>query len=220
MKSKDNIPGLGESRIRRLPEFDAVQFTLGRMADFICEGHTDPLVIDTAHLIATFSAEAASKNGVVLSEDNRDLVQLQGLYAWCHDRFVYVQDPIGSECIRTAANNLRRLRTPKEVLDIFWNPIQAAFAQSKLNDLGPLQCPSPKMSGDSDDATILVLTLAAAIGLSPLKMRLGGTGGSLHYVWASIGCQRRFVDCDILHPKFGEHHPFENYDEYELPLMA
>lgn len=213
------VPGPGESRTSRLPDGPAgIQYELARMIRFIQEGRKDPLVIEVARKVAEMSTEAARQTGRTVTDDNRDLIHLEGLHAWCRENFLYMRDPAGIELIQTAPRQLRRLNFPPELASGFWAPIQKLAAAKARVDMKKLHLPDAKMVGDSDEAVIVSLALAAAIGIQPLKMRLGGRNKVIHYVWGAAAVDDKWRDFDILMDKFDGPPPVELLDEMEVPL--
>ncbi len=216
-------PAPGTARTTALPSgHEAIEYELARMALFIKEGRTDPLVVETAREVAQLSAQVSRQLGREVTDENRDLVHLEGLHAWCRERFEYVRDPAGVELIQTPQRMLRGLQVAPEVLESYWKPIRKAMEttlSTKHRDaVVAAMVPSPKMVGDADEAVIITLALAAAIGIQPLRMRLGGNGDVLNYAWASAWAMGAWHDVDILHPEFDKHHEFDTYQGRDVPL--
>lgn len=220
MVKDDKVPGPGEFKRHRFPDgFDGIRYELQRMVKFIQEGRKDPLVIETARKVAELAADASRQIGRDVTVEKRPLIQLEALHAWCRDNFVYMADPVAVELIQTAPRQLRRLEFPEELTSGFWTPIQKLAAAKARVDVGTLTMPKPKMVGDSDEAVIISLALAAALGIEPLKMRLGGQNKAIHYVWGAAYADGKWRDFDILHEKFDEQAPIELLDEMEVPLL-
>lgn len=219
MNQDAKVPGPGEARTTMLPGgFDGIKHELARMVKFIQEGRKDPLVIEVARKVAEMSQEAARQTGRKVTDDNRDLIHLEGLHAWCQDNFVYVRDPAGIELIQTAPRQLRRLNFPPELASAFWAPIQKLAAAKARVDMKAMKLPDTKMVGDSDEAVIISLALAAALGIQPLRMRLGGVNNIIHYVWGAAHLNGKWHDFDILLPKFYMSASVDLIDEMEVPL--
>lgn len=72
------------------------------------------------------------------------------------------------------------------------------------------------LSGDADEAAVLVLSLAAAIGIEPLAFRVGLIRDAARHVWGRAHVDGRWIDIDILHEKFGRHEPFDSYSYEEI----
>jgi hypothetical protein len=188
------------------------------MAKYIDEGRKEPIVITTARKIAEISAGTARSLGRDVTDETRQLIQLEGIHAWTRERWEYVKDPAGIELIKTPSRMLRELDIPEALSTAMWEPIREAMAARLKKDPAALSLPIPKVTGDSDEAVVLVLALAAALDIGPLKMRLGGTEGVIHYVWGAAYAAGEWRDCDILHPEFGKHHPFDIIEEMEIPI--
>ena len=203
---------------------EGIQYQLERMVKFIQAGRKDPVVIETARDIAHLSVQVSGQLGREVTDDNRDLVHLEGIHAWCRERFAYVQDPVGIELIQTPQKMLRGLQVTPEALESYWKPIRKAMEVTLASKYGAAVAaatvPAPKMVGDSDEAVVIVLALAAAIGIEPLRMRLGGKEDVFHYVWGSAVVMGAWHDVDILHPEFDKHHEFKIYREMEVPLIG
>ena len=191
---------------------------LERMAVNIQEGARDVLVIGIARKIAHLSLEAANKVG--LEEDER-LIQLRGIHAWCHGGFVYIRDPMDAELIQTPMRQLRNTQDVPALMQM-WTPILKAMAKKSGKDPSPAFSPSGvAMGGDSDDAVVLSLALAGAIGLAPMKMRLGEQNGRVSYVWGSVLVDEHWHDIDILHDEFDAHPAEITYcSDYEIQSMV
>lgn len=219
MAQEDSVPGPGEIRRSSLPDSaDGIRYECARMIRFIQEGRKDPLVIETARKVAELGAGTARQLGREVTNENRSLIQLEALHAWCRDQFEYIADPVAVELIQTPARQLRRLEFPEEMASGIWAPIRKAMAAREGRSAESLTLPRPKMCGDSDEAVIISLALAASLGIEPLKMRLGGSRGSIHYVWGAAWAAGAWQDFDILHEKFGDHAAIEPMGEIEVPF--
>lgn len=193
----------GETRLTKLPDsLDGIRFTVGRMVQMIKESRKDPLVITTARKIAGISLPGRKIQG----DRTREWWILKGIHAWCRDRFQYVDDPVGVELIQTPNRMLRELDIPSQLHMAMWKPIGKAMGG---------KMPRPMMTGDSDESTTLVLALAAAVGISPLKVCLGGTQGTLHYAWGAARINGKWRNIDILSPKFDTHPSFDTLEDVE-----
>ncbi len=212
-------PGPGEVRETRLPSsWDGIKYELGRMIKLIQDGRKDPLVFEVARKGAEMSTAAAQQTGVKVTDDTRDLIHLEGLHAWCRDNFLYMRDPVGIELIQTAPRQLRRLHFPPELASGFWAPIQKLAAAKARVDMKAMHLPDAKMVGDSDESVIISLALAAALGIQPLKMRLGGHGKEIQYVWGAAHVDGKWHDFDILLPKFNTAASLDLIEEMGVPL--
>lgn len=196
----------GETRSTKLPDsFDGIRYTLGRMVKMIQESRKDPLVIGTARKIAALSLPGRK----IRKDHPREWWILKGIYGWCKDNFVYVDDPVGIELIQTPNRMLRELEIPPQLQTLMWKPI-AKVMGGKM--------PRPKMTGDSDESATIALALAAAAGIGPLKLCLGGQAGTFYYVWGAAKINGKWLNIDILSEKFDTHPPFENLEDLEVPI--
>lgn len=196
----------GETRVTKFPDsFDGIKYTLGRMVQMIQESRKDPLVISTARKIAALSIPGRKIRG----DQTREWWILKGIYGWCKDNFVYVDDPVGIELIQTPNRMLRELQIPPQLQTLMWKPIAKGMGG---------KMPRPKMTGDSDEAATIALALAAALGIGPLKLCLGGTDGTFHYVWGAAKINGKWRNIDILSDKFDKHPPFGDIDDLDVPI--
>lgn len=212
-------PAPGQERRTQIPDsMDGIQFEIARIAKFIVEGKRDPLVIATAHKIAELSAGAARQAGGKLAKEPREVSWLRGIHAWGRDHFLHVPNPSSTEILKTPARMLRELEIPEEFARAFWEPIRDAIAKAAGRDPATLELPKPRITGSSGVAVCLGLSLAAALGLGPLRMRLGGHGEALHHVWGQVQAGDRFHDLDLMLPKFGDAERFDTYALVDVPL--
>lgn len=200
----EGVPGPGVTTTTALPDsFDGIRFTIGRMIKFIQEGRKDPLVIATARKIAALTNTGHRQKG-----EKQHLRQLHAIHAWCVANFFYVNDPVNVELIQTPNRMLRELEIPALLHKAMWGPL-------RKQDWSP-RMPAPKMTGDADEATIISLALAAAIGIEPLQISLGGTDGTLHTCWGRANIGGKWVNIDVLHPKFGGHQKCEELEHMDV----
>lgn len=185
-------PGPGETNNFALGNSFDLRFPIGRIIKMIQESKKDPLVISTARKIAML----ATTGRKIRTEAERRRYILRGIHAWCRSNFAYVDDPANIEVIQTPNKMLRDLQIPPQLHMAMWKPIAKALGGNM---------PKPMIAGDSDEATTLVLSLAAAVGFDGLLLRFGGTDNVIHYVWGGIKTDK-FYDIDALHPKFNEHY--------------
>lgn len=187
----------GETRTTTLPPgVDGIRYTIDRMVTMIQDARKDPLVIATARKIAAVSGD-------------QELYWLRGIHAWCRANFTYVNDPVGIELIQTPNRMLRELLIPAQLHKAVWDDVAPAVGGSM---------PEPKMTGDADEATVISLALAAAVGISPLRIRLGGSDGALYTCWGSAHVDGKWVDVDVLHEVFGKHQDVPHVEAVDVPL--
>lgn len=203
-----SIPMPGETRLSKLPDsLDGIRFTVGRLMEMIRESRKDPLVIATARKI---SALATSDRKI--KEGERDVWILKAIHAWCKAHFEYVKDSVNVEVVQTPNRMLRELEIPPQLHLLMWKPI--------AKELGG-RLPKPKMTGDSDESTILVLSLAAAVGIEPLRIRLGGIEGTIFYAWGAANTAGKWWNLDILTPGFNKYPKnLQIIEEVDVPLYS
>lgn len=196
----------GEVNRLQVPEsLEGIRFTAARMAKMIQAGKTDPLVIATARKISAITTSSRKAR-----EGERDLLVLKGIHAWCKTNFECVKDPVNVELIQTPNRMLRELEIPSQLHMMMWKPI-AKVLGGKL--------PRPKMTGDSDESTILGLALAAAVGIEPLRIRLGGIEGTICYGWGAAKIVGKWWNLDILTPGFNKYpKEMQILEEIDVPL--
>lgn len=191
----------------KLPVSDggALDFTVGRMSKMIQDAKSDPLVIATARKISAITTSSRKAR-----EGERDLLVLKGIHAWCKSNFEHVKDPVNIELIQPPNRMLRELEIPPQLHMLMWKPI-AKVLGGKL--------PRPKMTGDSDESTTLALALAAAVGIAPLRIRLGGIDGTICYGWGAAQTAGKWWNLDILTPGFNKYPKgFQIIEEVDVPL--
>jgi hypothetical protein len=213
-----SVPGPGEAKVVPIPDsFDGIRCEVGRLIAYIYEAKKDPLVLATAQKIAELSMGTARQVGRKLAKESLDVIQLRGIDAWCRARYQYVANPVGIEIIKTPARVLRELDIPEEIALAMWEPIRNSFCKVTGQNPKKLTLPTPKFTGTSAVATCLVLSLAAAIGISPIRMRFGGIDDSVHHVWANVYAGGRFYDVDIAESEFDKTGTFQTYQLLDVP---
>lgn len=216
-----DAPILAPNEIVRttLPDsFDGIRYEIGRVVKYIQEGRKDPAVIALAQKIAELAAGTARQLKRKVNSDTRDLIWLEGIHAWCHANFEHVSNPVHIELLKTPARMIRELDIPEAFSRALWEPIRDQMAASAGKDPAKLKLPTPKITGNSAMAGCLVLTLAAAVGITPLRLRFGGDDGTLYYIWGSAHAGGQWHDVDILLPKFGKALKFNCYENVDIPL--
>lgn len=215
--NKAPVPPPGETVNTPMPDsFDGIRFEIGRIIKYIQDGRKDPTVISTAHKIAELASSTARQMGREVNGDTRDLIWLEGIHAWCHASFEHVSNPANIDLIKTPVRMLRELEIPEVIQKSMWEPIRDGMAKAAGKDPATLVLPKPKTTGSSAAATCLLLALAAAVDITPIKMKFGGTDGTLYYLWGRIHASDKWHDVDIILPKFGDHRQFEDYEEIEI----
>lgn len=213
------IPAPNETVRTPLPDsFDGIRYEIGRIVKYIQEGHKDPAVIATAQKIAELASGTARQLKRKVNSDTRDLIWLEGIHAWCHANFEHVSNPAGAELLKTPQRMIRELEIPELLSRAVWEPIRDQMAAAAGKNPAKLKLPSTKITGNSAMAACLVLTLASAVGITPLRLRFGGHDGTLYYAFASAYASDRWHDVDILLPKFGKKLKFQHYEDLDIPI--
>lgn len=198
-------PKPGETRHTPVPDtFDGIRYAVGRMIRMIQDARKDPLVISLARKIAAVASDPPGP-----APCGQELYWLRGIHAWCRANFQFVNDPVGIELIQTPNRMLRELQIPSELHAAVWAPIGKAIG-GKL--------PEPKMTGDADEATIISMALAAAVGIEPLRIQFGGADGTAYTCWGQAYVDGKWVDCDILHETFGKHQEVQKFEHLDIPI--
>lgn len=214
MTSNQPLPKPNEIKHTPLPDsMDGIRFEIGSLSKYITEGCKDPMVIAMAQKIAELSLGTARQMKRKITDDSRNLIILEGLHAWCRANFEHVSNPANAEVIKTPARMLRELEIPEEFARAVWEPIRDSFFKK-----AKLTLPKPRITGSSAVSVCLLLTLSAAVGITPMRMRFGGHQGTLYYVWGQVYAADKWHDIDILLPKFGKHEKFEMYELVEIPI--
>jgi hypothetical protein len=115
---------------------------------------------------------------------------------------------------------VRMTRVGKDILKHFIEPFYRAFERTDGSFDRRSYEPPPIFAGDCDEASVAVCSMAAALNISPVAFRFGGTDGTLHHVWARVFADGQWYDSDVTEPDFklGDVSSFEHYEEYEIPL--
>ncbi len=218
-------PKANEVRRTALPDdFSGIRYEVGRMAKFVSDARGDAVVIDCARLAVAhwgrMVEEMSARAGNPVSAHNSKAIALEGIDIWCRGVFCYQNDGANVEVIQTSKRMVKMTRTPKDILRNFIEPFYRAFERDDPSFQRRSYNPPPIVVGDCDEAATLVCALAAAIDITPVTFRFGGSGGTLHHVWARIHADDEWYDSDITEPDFqlGDASPFDHYESYEIPL--
>jgi hypothetical protein len=102
----------------------------------------------------------------------------------------------------------------KEIIAPFYEEFERAEFRSEYE-------PPAIYIGDCDEGSTCMLGLCACVPIPEigLRYRFGGNEGTLHHVWAYVGADGKFYDCDHTEPgyKMGDYSRFEAYEEAEVP---
>lgn len=218
-------PGDGEVILTPLPDtFEGIRFEIGRMAKYVEEGRRDPIVVDAARLMAAhwgkIVQELSAQDGNPVDVHNNKVIQLEAIDVWCRSVACYLNDPTGVELIQTPRRMVKQTRMPREVLSPFLEPFYRALEASNPSFVRASREIPSIATLDCDEGAILVCSLAAALDIGPVAFRFGGSGGTLHHVWAYVQADGQWWNSDITDPTFklGDFSEFEAYEEYEIPL--
>lgn len=218
-KVANAVPAPGKIVRTPIPDsLDGIRFELGRLVKYVQDGHKDPRIITLAQKIAELSSGTARQLGRAVNGKTQKLIWLRGIHAWCHGHFEHLPNPANVEVLKSPARMLRELDIPEAFAQAVWEPIRDKMARDAKKDPSKLSLPKPKITGSSAVAVCLVLTLAAAVGIVPVRIRLGGHDGTLHYAWGQVEVGGKWYDVDITLPTFGKHEQFDTYEFLEIPL--
>jgi hypothetical protein len=208
-------------RIGITDDMAGIQFEVGRMIDYVRYYSRDPLVVKTVELL--------SHN--CKAKDHRCLAQT--IFEWTKANFLFLNDPIDAEKIKSAHRQISELSTPKEVLGWILKPIigkhipgsvidaplnpvvvKSPFKKTSTDELAWV--PDPKIVGDCDEGSSLLATLLASAALMP-RFRFGGIWSTengkkicaWHHVWVQVKLDEGWVDLDVTEEqsKFGWYFP-------------
>ena len=219
-------PRVGEVVSTPIPDtFQGIRFEVGRMVEHVRNARRDAMVLDVARYIAERTAVAANAMGVdinSMTESEKKLLFLEGIVYWCQESFFFVSDPTGIEVMETPARQLRRYRTPAEILEIFWGPILKRMGKARGIDTSSIEMPEGRAVGDCEEGVCLSLGLATALDIAPVRFEFGGAKGTgtLHHVWSGVYVGDELHQFDVTQPQLGlgEVLPFEHYDFLEFEV--
>lgn len=189
------LPKVGQTIVTKLPYFEEKpnEYLLGRMARYIREGSCHSLV----------RGQAMGLRNV--DEKNPGLQTLKLIHAWGINRFTYMDDPVNQQVIETPMRMIRRIHAMEEAAEKAMSPF-------RKGDSRPAIAVPGKIGGTSACATILLLSVARAAGFKDLRIRLGGSDGTLHYAWGQVKVKSQWHEVDILNAEFGKLLPFQHYE--------
>lgn len=176
---KDKPPKVGEQfRTRIADSWDGIRFEIGRMCEMVQYGRGDRTVIEQAGMnLSTIEDDEARRNFTEMA---------RAQFHWVRGVFQYVPDSYQMEKLGTANYQIRQTRIPKEFIMAATAPIYASrnnrdLAEVSFSDLPEMPV---KVSGDCDDASVLLASLVAACGIRT-RFMLGrvGDGEGYHHVW-------------------------------------
>lgn len=222
-------PRDGEIIRTALPDtFDGIRFEIGRMIRYVQDAAKDPIVLShTAEICSSFANEAEAKlqmNGGTLAGTDPRHVAIQAIDNWCREHFVYVNDPPNIEVLQTPRRMIKATKVPPDVLRSIIEPFYEAMYQvAPQADVDAYEPPGLCV-GDCDEAGDLYLSQCATIPcpepMDSLGFRFGGHDGTLHHVWAYVGCGDKMFDGDLTEPgyKLGDFSKFSHYEEVKVSL--
>lgn len=206
MDSTQSMPKPGEVRHTKLPDmFDGIRFEIGRFIRYVQEGSKHPLIVSTAKRIIEDYRSWRKREDAL-----KDGETLKVIHGWARSNYAYVPNPPNITLMETPIRQVKRLLVPQETEAMLYEPF--------IRDAGSLMKPqAPKITGSLANSVTLVLSLVAAMGVGPLRMRFGGSDGTLYYPWASAYAGGRWYDLDILRP-FDEPELFAQVEDVEVPI--
>ena len=218
-------PGLNEVRRTALPDdFSGIRYEVGRMSKFVSEARGDAVVIDCARMAASHWARMvehmSAESGNPVSTHNSKAIALEGIDIWCRAHFCYQNDGTNVEVIQTPNRMAKFTKVPRDILKHFIEPFYRAFEKGDPSSYVHQYEPTPIYSGDCDEAATIVCAMAAALDITPVSFRFGGSGGTLHHVWARVFADGEWYDSDVTEPEYnlGDVASFEHYESYEIPF--
>jgi hypothetical protein len=220
---------LAEGETRRQPLTDdmaGINFEVEKMAGYVRDFSNDPLVVK---LVETLVQACPMKDRKC---------QAATLFAWLKAHFLFLNDPVDREKIKTPHRFVRELETPREIIAWILAPLVGrdipggllaaprnfVAIQAPLRDLSWV--PDPKFVEDCDGSATILATLLAAAGIVP-RFRFGGlpiveNGEEVcgwHHVWVQAQLDGGWVDMDVTEPEstFGWFFPaFRCYETLAL----
>lgn len=216
-------PKGGRHRRIKLPnDFRGIQYEIGVMANQIKEQYSHPAIIDASRQIATrwgrFVEDTFARRGENISVAGSESVQLEGLFIWCEHHFVYVNDPIDKEVIQSPLREYRQTKLGLDFIEMIMEPFYLALEADDPEFVREDYEPPPLYVGDCDEALVLVLSMAAALGMHPIKFRFGATDGEIHHVWGQVTADGEPYDIDLTVPHYslGDYGDYDHYEEMEI----
>lgn len=216
-------PQGGRARRIKLPnDWRGIQYEIGRMGAQIKEQYANPEIIDCARQVAgrwvRFVEDQMARRGEPYRVGNSQAVRLEGIDIWCRHHFVYCNDPNDKEVIQTPVRELRQTKLGSEFVNMLMEPFYREIeAQNSEFDRQAYQ-PPPLFVGDCDEALTLLLSMASALGMRPIKFIFGATGDQIHHVWGQVTADGETYDIDLTDPayKLGDRGAYDYTEEYEI----
>lgn len=190
-----------------------------RLAECIAAGRKDEVVIDFGRLLSAHYGKLVEHvsdfEGEPISAHNHKTLFLEGMDITC--RKIFGANGQGTR------NGQRGPKTedPKKIIEYLLRPWYESLklddpSKYRMRDMGPM----PVYVGTPEDATCMMLSLAASVDITPINLRWGLQGGEPVRVWGKVKADRNWYDTDINAQNFtlGQFGEFEAYDEAEVPL--
>ena len=200
-------PKGGQHRRIKLPnDWKGIQFVIGRMAQNIRDQYRQKYIIDAARQIAArwcrFVEDQMAQRGEHVSTFGSQVIQLEGLYIWCKHHAHYVNDPHNMEVTQTPERLLRQTELSSEFIEMLMEPFYREMEErDETFKKGDYKSP-PLMIGDCDELDQLCLTMAASLGMRPIKLRFGATGDEIHHVWGNVTADAEEFEIDLTEPTY------------------
>lgn len=191
-----------------------------RLVECIAAGRKDEVVIDFGRLLSAHYGKLvehlSEKDGSPISAHNHKTLFLEGMDITC-------RKILGAPA-RAAMNGQRmgqKTENPRDIVEHLLAPWYEALtledpSKYRMRDFGPM----PVYVGTPEDATCMMLSLAASVDITPINLRWGMKDGKPVRVWGKVKADGNWYDTDINDPNLvlGEYGEFEDYDEAEVPL--
>lgn len=194
-----------------------------RLAECIAAGRKDEVVIDFGRLLSAHYGKlvehVSGLEGEPISAHNHKTLFLEGMDITCRKVF----GPDSSYGVKPSMNGRRGASTedPKEIIEYLIRPWYESLklddpSKYRMRNVGPM----PVYVGTPEDATCMMLSLAASVDITPINLRWGMQNGEPVRVWGKVKADRNWYDTDINAPNFtlGQFGEFEAYEEAEVPL--
>ena len=186
----------------------------GRLVQAVVQGRKDSLVIDCARLVATHYGRLVESLSEIerqpLSAHNNKTLFLEGIDLWCRALF--------SPAARSGGG---RTSDPREVVAHVMEPWYEAM---ELEDPSRYRLgkrpPPPLYVGSPEEAQTFMLSMCAALDITPIHLRFGLRGGKPERMWGVVQADGKWYDTDISEASFvlGDHPKFPDYQDVEVPL--
>jgi hypothetical protein len=187
---------------------------LRRLADKVANGRKDALLVDCARIIGVHYGKMvehfSAREKRPVSAHNNKVLFLEGFDTWCRAWL--------SPAPRAASGTTE---DPREVIAHIMRPWYEALeldnpAQYQMRP----QEPPPAYVGSPEDATCMVLALAACLDITPVRFAFGMRDDQPERMWGKVKADGEWYDTDVNEPfsLLGDRPDYPKYEEVEVPL--